>query len=65
MNNSKQLEELQETLKVIYLKNLEFLKKSVPNIYNKILEFERFNIENYSLEFRDNSFCLIQGCPLA
>lgn len=59
MNSKKQLEELQQTLSAIYLKNIEFLKKNEPNLYKKIEFFEKLNIENYSLDFTNDEFRLI------
>ena len=59
MDKQKQLEELQKTLSQIYLKNIEFLKKNHINIYEKIVFFEKQNIQNYSLEFVNDEFKLL------
>ena len=59
MDKQKQLEELQQTLSAIYLKNIEFLKKNEPNLYKKIEFFEKLNIENYSLDFVNEQFKLV------
>jgi hypothetical protein len=59
MDKQKQLEELQQTLSAIYLKNIEFLKKNEPNLYKKIEFFENLNIENYSLDFVNEQFKLV------
>lgn len=59
MNKAKQIEELQQTLSQIYIKNIEFLKKNHINLYEKVVFFEKQNIQNYSLEFIDDEFKLI------
>ena len=59
MDKQKQLEELQKTLSQIYLKNIEFFKKNHLNIYEKIVFFEKQNIQNYSLEFINDEFKLL------
>ena len=59
MNNITQIKEIQETLKEIFINNLDFFKKNHYLIYNKIIQFEKSNVENYSLEFTDNEFRLI------
>lgn len=59
MNKENQLEELQQTLSQIYFKNIEFLKKNEINLYKKIEFFENLNIENYSLEFTNDAFKLM------
>lgn len=59
MDKQKELEELQKTLGQIYLKNIEFFKKNHIDIYEKIVFFENQNIENYSLEFINDEFGLI------
>lgn len=59
MDKQKQLEELQKTLSQIYLKNIEFFKKNHINIYEKIVFFEKQNIQNYSLEFINDEFKLL------
>ena len=59
MDKQKQLEELQQTLGQIYLKNIEFFKKNEAKIYEKIALFEKQNISNFSLEFIDDEFRLI------
>jgi len=61
MNQEKQIEELSETLSLIYAKNIEFLKKDFPLVYNKIVHFENQQakqIQNYSLDFINNTFQL-------
>jgi len=66
MNQEKQIEELNETLSLIYAKNIEFLKKDFPLVYNKIVHFENQQIQkskaeqiqNYSLDFINNTFQL-------
>ena len=59
MDKQKQLEELQQTLSAIYLKNIEFLKKNEPNLYKKIEFFVILYIENYSLDFVNEQFKLV------
>lgn len=59
MDKQKQLEELQQTLSAIYLKNIEFLKQNEPNLYKKIEFFEKLNLENYSLDFVNDEFKLV------
>lgn len=59
MNKINELEKLQQTLQEIFLKNLNFFKKHQKNLYEKIIEFDKMNIENYSLEFIDQKFQLI------
>lgn len=59
MDKQKQLEELQQTLGQIYLKNINFFKKNHLNIYERIVFFEKQNIQNYSLEFINNEFKLL------
>ncbi|RBQ26600.1 6-hydroxymethylpterin diphosphokinase MptE-like protein [Arcobacter sp. CECT 9188] len=59
MDKAKQIEELQQTLSTIYLKNIEFLKNKEAKLYEKISLFEKQNCENYSLEFIDDEFKLI------
>lgn len=59
MDKQKQLEELQKTLSQIYIKNIEFFKKNHINIYEKIVFFEKQNIQNYSLEFINDEFKLL------
>lgn len=54
-----QLEELQKTLNIIYTKNREFFKNSFPSIHKKIVDFESLAVENYSLDFINNEFQLI------
>jgi len=61
MSQKKQIEELQETLNLIYAKNIEFLKKDFPPVYAKIVHFENQQakqIQNYSLDFINNTFQL-------
>ncbi len=59
MDKKKKLEELQQTLGQIYLKNINFFKKNHLNIYEKIVFFEKQNIQNYSLEFVKDEFKLL------
>lgn len=59
MNKITHIEELQQTLQEIFINNLKFFKENYSSIYNKIIAFEKLNIENYSLEFVDNEFQLI------
>jgi len=62
MKQEEQLKELEQTLNLIYTKNIEFLKKDFPLIYNKIAQFENQQAkqeQNYSLDFTNNEFQLI------
>jgi hypothetical protein len=59
MSKTNELEEIQQTLQQIFLANLTFFEQNHKNIYEKIIAFEELNIENYSIEFIDNRFELI------
>lgn len=59
MNKMQDYENLQSTLQEIFLNNLTFFKKNHINLYDKIANFEKQNLENYSIEFNDNTFQLI------
>ncbi len=59
MSKTNELEELQNTLQEIFLNNLNFFKDKFPVLYQKIIEFEKREIQNYSLEFIENQFQLI------
>lgn len=59
MNKSKHFQELQQTLQEIYLNNLNFFKQYYPSIYKKIVTFENSNTENYSIDFVDDKFQLV------
>lgn len=59
MSKTNELEEIQQTLQEIFLSNLEYFKINHNNIYKKILDFDKLNIENFSIEFIDNHFELI------
>lgn len=59
MNKNKELEEIQHTLQQIFIKNLDFFKQHFPHLYDNLIQFENLQIENYSLEFIDNAFQLI------
>ena len=59
MSKTNELEEIQQTLQQIFLNNLTFFKQHYKNLYEKLVVFEKLNIENYSIEFIDNRFELI------
>lgn len=59
MNKQQEFEQIQHTLQQIFIKNLNFLKNNYPNLYQQIIQFENLNIENYSIEFINESFQLI------
>ncbi|QKF68392.1 motility accessory factor [Arcobacter venerupis] len=59
MSKTNELEEIQQTLQQIFLNNLNFLKQNNKNLYERLVAFEKLNIENYSIEFIDNRFELI------
>lgn len=59
MSKTNDLEEIQQTLQEIFLNNLEYFKKHHNSLYNRVIEFDKLNIENYSIEFIDNHFELI------
>lgn len=59
MSKTNELEEIQQTLQQIFLANLTFFKQNHKTLYEKIIAFEKLNIENYSIEFIDNRFELI------
>jgi hypothetical protein len=59
MSKTNELEEIQQTLQEIFLSNLEYFKTNHHNIYKKIIDFDKLNIENFSIEFIDNHFELI------
>jgi len=59
MSKTNELEEIQQTLQQIFLANLTFFKQTNKNLYEKLVAFEKLNIENYSIEFIDNRFELI------
>lgn len=43
----------------MYIKNIEYLKNNEYNLYKKIVLFEEKNNEDYSLEFIDNHFEIV------
>ncbi len=53
------LEEIQQTLQEIYLKNINFFKTHHTSIYNQIVQFEKSLTENYFIDFMDNHFELL------
>ena len=59
MSKTNELAEIQQTLQEIFLSNLEYFKANHNHLYQKIIDFEKLNIENYSIEFVDNHFELI------
>ena len=59
MSKTNELAEIQQTLQEIFLSNLEYFKTNHNHLYQKIIDFEKLNIENYSIEFVDNHFELI------
>ncbi len=59
MNKMQDYKNLQSTLQEIFLNNLTFFKENHINLYDKIANFEKQNLENYSIEFNDNTFQLI------
>lgn len=59
MSKTNELEEIQQTLQEIFLSNLEYFKINHNHLYKKIIDFDKLNIENFSIEFIDNHFELI------
>lgn len=59
MDKTSTSNKLEETLQNIFISNLNFFKNSYPSIYKKIIEFENSNIENYCINFVDDSFQLL------
>ncbi len=59
MSKTNELEEIQQTLQQIFLNNLTFFKQNNKDLYEKLVAFEKLNIENYSIEFIDNRFELL------
>ena len=59
MSKTNELEEIQQTLQEIFLSNLEYFKINHNHIYKKIIDFDKLNIENFSIEFMNNHFELI------
>lgn len=59
MSKTNELEEIQQTLQQIFWANLTFFEQNHKNIYEKIIAFEKLNIDNFSIEFIDNRFDLI------
>ena len=53
------VDEIQNTMLIIYKKNLDFFKENHNYIYKKIIDFEQINQFKYSLEFVENHFELI------
>ena len=53
------VDEIQNTMLIIYKKNLNFFKENHNYIYKKIIDFEQINQFKYSLEFVENHFELI------
>lgn len=60
MNKTNALEEIQQTLQQIFLSNLTFFKQNYKTLYERLIDFEKLNIENYSINFVDNRFELIE-----
>lgn len=59
MNKILTLNEIEQTMQELFLSNLNFFKNSHPNIFNSLIEFEKLNTENYSIEFKNNQFQLL------
>ena len=55
------IEEIQNTMFIIYSKNLNFFKNNYPVIYMKILDLERTSDYKYSLDFINNHFELVNN----
>ena len=55
------IEEIQNTMFLIYSKNLNFFKNDYPEIYMKILDLEKKNIYEYSIDFINNHFELVNN----
>ncbi|MCK5110896.1 MAG: motility associated factor glycosyltransferase family protein [Arcobacteraceae bacterium] len=53
------LEEIQQTIQEIFLKNLNFFKQHHIYLYNQLMEFEKNIQENYFIDFIDNHFELL------
>lgn len=61
MMENNNIEEIQNTMFIIYSKNLDFFKNTYPEIYMKILDLERKNTYKYNLEFINNHFELVNN----
>jgi hypothetical protein len=59
MSKTNELEEIQQTLQEIFFSNLEYFKAHHISLYKKIINFDKLNIKNYSIEFLDNHFELM------
>lgn len=55
------IEEIQNTMFLIYSKNLNFFKNDYPEIYMKISDLEKKNIYEYSIDFINNHFELVNN----
>ena len=60
MNKTNDLEEIQQTLQQIFFANLTFFKQNNKPLYERLIDFEKLNIENYSIQFVDDRFELIE-----
>lgn len=60
MNKTNALEEIQQTLQQIFFANLTFFKQNYKTLYERLIDFEKLNIENYSIQFVDDRFELIE-----
>lgn len=59
MNKILSLNEIEQTMQELFLSNLNFFKNHHPHIYDNLLKFEKLNTENYSIEFKNNKFELL------
>lgn len=53
------MENIEETITQMYIKNLNFLKNNYSSVYEKIIKFEEMKIENYFVEFVDGHFDIL------
>lgn len=60
MNKTNALEEIQQTLQQIFFANLTFFKQNYKTLYERLIDFEKLNIENFSIDFIDDKFELIE-----
>jgi hypothetical protein len=59
MINSNIPNDLQDTIQQIYTKNINFLQNNHKNIYQKLISLQNTNQQNYSIDFIDNHFDLV------
>jgi len=50
------IQQLQQTIQEIYIKNINYFQKSHPKLYDRIVDFEKNHQESYYLDFSNNHF---------